>query len=513
MKRGITMNKKTVAVSSVILSSMLILSACGSSGNQASTTTPGSTTAAKTPSSNEKSVELNVAFPIFGAVPKDIIAVQEAINQISLKKINATVKLTPISIGDWQQQNNLMLTSNEKLDLMAVFGNNYSNLVAKNQVLPLSKLLDQQGDGIKKSLDPAYLNAAKIKGDIYGVPTIRDLAVNYGILMKKEIVDKYKIDTTKIKTLDDVEGVLKTVKDGNPNFTPLVPAAVGQSFMDEYVTFDDMGDSIGVLPNYDNDLKIVNLYESKDYADFVKKMRGWYSAGYILKDAATNKDSQFDLIKANKGFAYLSKQKPGFEVNETKSVGQPMVAASLIPPVATTSTVTSIMWGIPRNTKTPDKAMAFLNLMYADKDIINLFDWGIEGKHYVKKSDTVIDYPEGINASNSGYNLNMGWLFGNQFLSYVFNGDDPNLWKNLDEFNKSAKKSKALGFIFDVTPIKTEYAAVTNVVKQYKLPLETGSVDPDKVLPDFIAKLKSAGMDKIIAEKQKQLDEWAKSNK
>ncbi|RTE10877.1 ABC transporter substrate-binding protein [Paenibacillus whitsoniae] len=507
------MNKKTMAVSSVVLSSMLFLSACGSSGNQASTTTPSSTATEKTPSSNEKSVELNVAFPIFGAVPKDIIAVQEAINQISLKKINATVKLTPISIGDWQQQNNLMLTSNEKLDLMAVLGNNYSNLVAKNQVLPLSKLLDQQGEGIKKSLDPAYLNAAKVKGDIYAVPTIRDLAANYGILMKKEIVDKYKIDTTKIKTLDDVEAVLKTVKDGNPNFTPLVPSAVGRSFTEEYVPFDNLGDYIGVLPNYDNDLKIVNLYESKDYADFVKKMRSWYSAGYILKDAATNKDSQFDLIKANKGFAYLSKQKPGFEVNETKSVGQPMVAVSLIPPVATTSTVTSIMWGIPRNTKTPEKAMAFLNLMYADKDIINLFDWGIEGKHYVKKSDNVIDYPEGVNSSNSGYNLNMGWLFGNQFLSYVFNGDEPNLWKNMDEFNKSAKKSKALGFIFDVTPIKTEYAAVTNVVKQYKLPLETGSVDPDTVLPDFIAKLKSAGMDKIIAEKQKQLDEWAKSNK
>jgi putative aldouronate transport system substrate-binding protein len=82
----------------------------------------------------------------------------------------------------------------------------------------------------------------------------------------------------------------------------------------------------------------------------------------------------------------------------------------------------------------------------------------------------------------------------------------------MDQFNKSAKRSKALGFGFDPTPVKTEYAAVTNVVTQYKMPLETGSVDPDKVLPEFISKLKAAGIDKVIAEKQKQLDEWAKAN-
>ncbi|MNP84439.1 hypothetical protein D3C76_1837450 [compost metagenome] len=52
-----------------------------------------------------------------------------------------------------------------------------------------------------------------------------------------------------------------------------------------------------------------------------------------------------------------------------------------------------------------------------------------------------------------------------------------------------------------------------NVIAQYYLPLETGSVDPEEILPQFIAKLKTAGIDKVIAEKQKQLDEWVKSNK
>lgn len=157
--------------------------------------------------------------------------------------------------------------------------------------------------------------------------------------------------------------------------------------------------------------------------------------------------------------------------------------------------------------------MAFLNLMYEDQDIVNLFSWGVEGTHYVKVdgSDHMIKYPDGKDAASVGYN-SLAWMFGNQFLSYVMQGNDPEIWKKTKEFNESAIPSKALGFIFDGAKVQTEYAAVSNVVTQYKLPLETGSVDPEKLLPEFIEKLKAAGIDKIIAEKQRQLDEWAKAN-
>lgn len=499
MKKGIT------SASALILGSLLVLSACGKSGGE-NTQTGGASSAKPA----EKAVELNVAYPIFGATPKELNEVQDAINKISQQKINATVKLTPISFGNWEQQVNLMLSSNEKLDLMVVTSNLYSNLVAKGQIVALDQMLEKQGQGIKKSMEPAYLNAAKISGKIYAVPTIRDFAGYNGLTMRKDMVDKYQIDVSKIKTLDDVEAALKLIKSKEPTLSPLIPGNIGRSMLDSYRTFDTLGDSLGVLPNFDNNMKVANLYETQDYAQFVKKMRSWYTSGLIMKDAATNKTSQFDLLKSDRGFAYFSNMKPGFEQQESKSSGVPVVTASLLPPVSTTMNVTGIMWGIPINSKTPDKAMEFLNLMYTDKEIVNLFDWGVEGKHYVVKADNVIDFPPGIDAKTSGYNLNMGYLFGNQFLSYVFTGDDPKIWEKMEQFNKSALKSKALGFTFDASGVKAEYAAVSNVVTQYKLPLETGSVDPETILPEFISKLKAAGIDKIIAEKQKQLDEWAK---
>lgn len=50
--------------------------------------------------------------------------------------------------------------------------------------------------------------------------------------------------------------------------------------------------------------------------------------------------------------------------------------------------------------------------------------------------------------------------------------------------------------------------ACANVIKQYAYGLEVGAVDVDKVLPEFQQALRDAGVDKVIEEKQRQLDEW-----
>lgn len=41
--------------------------------------------------------------------------------------------------------------------------------------------------------------------------------------------------------------------------------------------------------------------------------------------------------------------------------------------------------------------------------------------------------------------------------------------------------------------------------------LETGAVDPETVLPEFIESLKAANVDDVIADKQQQLDAWKAS--
>ena len=109
-------------------------------------------------------------------------------------------------------------------------------------------------------------------------------------------------------------------------------------------------------------------------------------------------------------------------------------------------------------------------------------------------------------------NPGTAWMFGNQMNTYLWSNEDPQKWEKFKAFNESSTKSPALGFVWDPTNVKNEVAACANVKTEFNAPLFTGSIDPEKYLPQYIQKMKEAGLDKIIAEKQKQLDEWAASN-
>jgi putative aldouronate transport system substrate-binding protein len=155
--------------------------------------------------------------------------------------------------------------------------------------------------------------------------------------------------------------------------------------------------------------------------------------------------------------------------------------------------------------------MQLMNLLYTDQGLVNLIDYGIEGAHYVKNSDGTITYPPGVTADTTPYGLGMNWQMGNAFLSYVWEGNPLDIWKQVKEYNDSAEQSPAMGFNFDNAAVITEVAACNAVINQYGVNLFSGSVDVS-VLDEFNARLKQAGIDKIIAEKQKAFDAWREAN-
>ncbi|WP_248930046.1 ABC transporter substrate-binding protein [Paenibacillus hamazuiensis] len=512
MKKGFRM---MTALMAVCVTSAAVLTACSTKSNEPAKPSAGGAAQEAKPGSNLPPAELAMAFFTTSSQTQGIAAVQEELSKLTKAKINATVKLVPVSYGSYLQQMNLMQASGEKLDLFVSGLGQYSTQVAQGRLMPLDDLLNKYGSNIKKYVDAPFLDAARINGKLYSIPGIRDLASDRGIAMRKDLIDKYKIDVSKIKTFDDLDAVFKTIKDNEPGVTPLVSYQANSNPADTMLgtKFDNLDDGLGVMALDDSSLKVMNLYDNKFYTDTLNTVRRWYTAGYIPKDAAVTKDNANDLIKAGRAFSYFTTMKPGYAQQASRAAGKEIVTVSFSDPNIVTLNLTRFNWAISNNSKEPERAMMFLDLMYSDKDIINLLAWGIEGKDYVKKSDNMIDYPEGVTASTVQYGLNQGWLFGNQFLSYVFSPDPADLWQQMDKFNKGAIKSKALGFTPDMTSLKTESVAVMNVVNQYKNGLHTGTLDPQSVLPEFNKKLKDAGIDKIIAEKQKQLDEWAKTKK
>lgn len=502
---------------SVALCALLTVStfvSCASKPSGSSQSSQSSSSASAAPLTTIK-----VAYIVFSSIPKDQQKVEDAINAITEKKINTKVQLEPIDSSAYSQQINLMLTSNENLDLFAdgtiTAFFNYASHASKGQLYALDDLLSQYGSGIKSAVGD-YMSATKINGKIYGVPTVRDFAADTRIMMRKDLCDKYGIDYKNIKTTDDIEKALLTIKKDDPSVSPLLPGANGNSTLFDSIGFkdggDQLGDMIGVL--LDNQiLKVSDYFESDNAKQVAQLARKWYNEGLIVKDASALQQSGPALVKAGKIFAYLQNGKPGIDQQDSSSAGTTVVSSVIGDAYSDTQKVTGFMWSVPSYTKKAEAAVKFLNLMYSDTDIVNLLDWGIEGTNYVKASgsDNVITYPSGVTAENEGYSLNLGFEFGDQLLSYVWNGTDSNLWQEMSTFNKGAKVSKAMGFMFDASKVKTEYANVQNVLNQYKEGIGNGSVDPAQ-LDTMIRQLKAAGIDTVIKEKQAQLDTWAKAN-
>lgn len=458
---------------------------------------------------DEEPTELVIGFFSLNGVPNDLQMVIDAVNEITIPEIG--VKLVdPVvaNFGNYHEQLNLILSGNEQFDTFMCWGSYWLNYYNKGQLIEMDDLLTEYGQGIVDAIGEEWLQAGRIGGHQYGLTTNRDLAVTRGFVLLKDICDKYDINPDELKTLDDMAAVFQTIKDNEPGMIPVTGSSGGNKLLDTICTFDSLSDNLGVLMNYGAEPVVVNYFDTDEYENYCRYFRQWYLNGYVPESVMTSSDNTNPQMTAGRLFANLSNIKPGFDTKQSAVVQREVVSVPMVEVNTNTSIVQQCQWYIAANCEHPDKAMQFLNMMYSDARIANLLSWGIEGVHYEVKESGLIGYPEGVTVDNSGYNLNMGWAFGNQYITHIWEGDPLSLYDDLKAFNESAVKSCAFGFTWDPTPVKTEVAALNNVLDEYRCGLEWGVLDPDTALPEFRAKLKAAGIDKVVEEKQRQLDAW-----
>ncbi|MBP1965353.1 ABC transporter substrate-binding protein [Paenibacillus aceris] len=506
--------KVTKTVCSVLVASLVLtlgLTGCGSKGEVSETTqsTASPQDSAKTGASLDP-VELT--WYLDGTPQSDIGSVETELNKILKDKLNVTLHLKMIDWGSYDQKMQVVNAAGENYDLAftANWANNYYQNVNKGVFIPLDDLLAKYAPTIMQTLPKMGWDATKVNGKIYAIPNYQGWTMTNGLKIQKDLADKYGIKPNTIKKLDDLAPFLAQVKQNNSDMVPYENAndgTFGKNLV--YYGFDEIaGRNVpGTIKLSDNSLKVVNQFESEEYKNYVSLMRDWYQKSYVRKDAATLKDVQADR-KAGKTASMnagnIGPAGPNGDVElDSSQGGKEVYSVRLTKPYLLTSSIIATMTGISKTSKHPERAVMLLDLLFKDKQIYNLLAYGIEGKHYKKVSENTIEP-----IKDSGYAPGFEWEVGNVLSGYVQKGSDPGIWEATKKMNESSTPSPLLGFSFDPTPVKTEIAQIGTVTAQYVAMLETGSSDPDKVLPEFIEKLKKAGSDKIIAEEQKQIDAW-----
>ncbi len=510
--------KKTKKIMALLLTAAIavtILGACGNSekindgtANAADGTNAGA-------EAQEDMAEISIMAMALGPMGDGKNEVVYAINAITEKIINTHVNITYVEVGSYAQQLSLAITGNEKVDLCMVVpipAGSFSTLVAQNQLVSLNDLLPEYAPETVSTVGQ-LIKGATVNGNIYAVPTYRDLSSKLYIIARKDLLESAdRLDAfNNMKTWTDYENIMSDVAEKNPDIVAIGNADsqgtlitsggcdVGADNFSDNGIFDTLGDLYKII-KVDANGKVYDNFETDSFKNAITRANKWYKEGLVYKDAATSKDVADTLMKSNAIFSYVNMGETNVVAAKSANAGSEVVVKEVAAFPVTTSATTMFCWGVPVCSKEKEAAVKFLNLMYTNKDIMNLLAWGVEGRDYVVK-DGVANYPDGVTIQNVAYHSDE-FLWGNSFISLPWSSsaDAKQIAKaNFD----AAPISPYLGFSCDTTKVSNELTAIQNVLSEYEPGLESGTTNN---YDEFIKALKEAGIDKVITEYQTQLD-------
>ncbi len=447
-----------------------------------------------------------------GDEQKDDALVLEEVNKYLAEKIGVKLNIIKVGWGDYNQKMQVRIATDDDWDLCftSSWTNDYLQNAQKGVFLELDEWLKTDGKDMYERIDGRFWEAAKVGGKIYGVPSEKEIANCPMWVFTKEYVDKYHIPYEDLHTLEDLEPWLQLIKEKEPDVVPmyLTRDYSAPAYMDKIV--DPVGIEYG-----DESLTVKNLFETEKMMNTLRTMRKYYEAGYINEDAALASDD-----KSIKRFVTKGDGQPYAEMAWGRDLGYDVVVSQIMDTQITNASARGAMTAVNRHSKNPQKAVEFLNLVNTDEYLRNLLNYGIEGVHWEKEKVSeeeaasfqgrpyVSDYKVIPKEKKSKDYSVPYWVQGGLFNTYVLEGEPADKWSVFKDFNDASLAAPSFGFDFNLEPVSTEAAGFRNVLDEFGNALYTGSVDPDVYVPKLLKKLEVTGIDKVIEEMQKQVDEW-----
>ena len=510
-------SKKFLALGLAMTMIMGTLSGCGQ-GVQKETNVSESTSAGQIVTSESassesvqeeaKTVHLEVYFKE-KQINSDLDKVEAAVNEYIEPLIGVTINM----LGDQSSTPlDLALAAGDDIDLFwCQYGSGY-NYIDDQIVYDITDLLKTEYKELYDLWPEEFWELSLYKGRHYFVPNYKEYAEGYSLQIPKKIVDKFGFDFSGVDELEDLEPFLKTMYDAGMTSSFIVNATKPESidmdnfeFITQYMGIDPTGDTT----------KIVNYVESKQYRALLDTVYKWNQAGYInaseIKSGATYISGQYDTDMG--GFHVWTTIPGDNDMSCSASWEREMVTFKFTENYVKTGSTFNSGWMVNARSSEEElnAALSFLQLLNTDDVLADLIIYGIEGEHYTRDESGKV-----IVKSDGGYVSSGKWSIAGMQTGSLTNGDSYNSneekMDDFNAFNATGIPTIALGFVFDPSEVEAEVAAISGAIKEYWKPLYRGFYDPDQYLPEFQKALKTAGIDEVIAEAQKQYDAWRAEN-
>jgi putative aldouronate transport system substrate-binding protein len=463
-------------------------------------------------------VTLKVMLP--GSAPSAYEEVFAVINEKLKREINAEVKFEWVAWGDYQTKlTTLAAAGDSSFDALfdADWFGFYPN-AQKEMYMDIKPYFEKYAPDIYNKLTPIQLKQITVNGKMVAVPFRMPKDDRFVILLREDLREKYNIPAP--KSLEDMLPFWQAIKENEQGISPFVQGSLssyayvyGPSF--NYFTLDSSNLEL-VYKQDDPTLKLIPWEQTDAFKTICTFMNKIYEAGYVPKDTLISSVQNDVITLMQNGAAascvhifaeeaYLNSVCAAthpdwkFKVYNFYDYDAPNVVAP------------NQCICLNANGKNPERTLMFLNWIAKNQENYDLMHYGIKDKTY-----TLVDnmyQPMLDSAMNSVYPDWLGnWAFQDwDYIRYStgYGADYKTQYLAANTYN--AKDTPTAGFVLNTDNIKTEYAQRLAIYKDMAIAIFQGVMGPD-LYDEYIQKQKDAGIEKILAEAQMQLDTWRTGN-
>ncbi len=490
----------------------------GSSGSKdaGNTDTPAKTDGDKTGDAGSADLKpVTLHFIFYGDKKADTDKVWEKISEYTKDKLNATFDVQFIAGTDFTQKLLVKAGAGDSWDLN--FDSDwtcYYQMIANDAYLALDDLLPQYAPDLYKLYqEKGILDAAKSKGAVVSLPWTMAMNNRTFFQWRGDMVEKagITVDKASLGTWEGVDAFVQQLKTSFPDKYILENAG----FIGSQEGIMDIGHGLGINLN-DPTCKVFAVETTQSYLDKAKYGEKWQKEGIIWKDILTDTTDHNTYINQGKlitkwGTHEFCNQKRAWLEEGAKWDYTEVYPDGLF---ANRSPLSNLV-AIPATSENPERTLMFLNLLETDQTLYDMVQYGILGENYELNGEEAV-FPEGMTAENSSY---MEWggrwaLWKPQFMrpdaSY-----GPGFWKAEADYAASLPQnvnSPLNGFSFNVDNVKTQVAQRDQIYGDANKLIEVGLAgNYQDAVNKLIADTNAAGTADIIAECQKQIDEFLAS--
>lgn len=455
-----------------------------------------------------------------GAPQADVTKVQEAMSAYMADKVGATIELRAIEWGAFDKQISLINASGEQYDLVftAPWINNYYTNITQEYLAPIGEKLRTLAPNYYASLTLEMWQAATVNGDIYGAINQQIFVKPFGPYIRTDVLEAAGVgaEFEALTSYDGLTPIMQKIKDyiGTQDKLTHVTYNLAQMLNEENWGYDPQ-DFMLVVKSTDTDAKVQVYSQTEEYRKAAELVRTWYQAGFAPSDVKVWEEMDNAWAAGQYAIRVSDIVKPGGNAEVEARWGFPVTSKAIAEPVLTTGGVTATLTGVSATSEHVDEAVKFLELVNTDPVFYNLLCKGIEGTHWewADKANSLIKPPAGKTFGDTNYNPGSDWMYGNTFNSYYSDKSQVGAWAETAKLNREARPSPVLGFTFNRSAVETEIASIAAVKQEFANPLGSGIVDVPDGLDKLNKALTDAGIEKVRAEMQKQIDAWKVARK